>query len=57
MHGRTGRKKLGGTERNLPDFFGLAFGLGLLFYNAVFTVLRTMALQHQYIIGYNVQNG
>ena len=23
MHGRTGRKKLGGTERNLPDFFGL----------------------------------
>ena len=24
MHGRTGRKKLGGgAERNLPDFFGL----------------------------------
>ena len=22
-HGRTGRKRLGGAERNLPDFFGL----------------------------------
>jgi hypothetical protein len=22
-HGRTGRKKIGGAERNLPDFFGL----------------------------------
>jgi hypothetical protein len=22
LHGRTGRKKIGGGERNLPDFFG-----------------------------------